>query len=57
MVLWDLKSKKADYRYTYDEVGASFLLLLCLQDLLWRQKLESEAQIVIKDFDKKKYLS
>lgn len=21
VVLWDLKSKKADYRYTYDEVG------------------------------------
>lgn len=24
VVLWDLKSKKADYRYTYDEVGACF---------------------------------
>ncbi|MED6250049.1 Syntaxin-binding protein 5, partial [Ataeniobius toweri] len=23
VVLWDLKSKKADYRYTYDEVGKS----------------------------------
>ena len=22
VVLWDLKSKKADYRYTYDEVTA-----------------------------------
>lgn len=25
VVLWDLKSKKADYRYTYDEVGEHFL--------------------------------
>uniref|UniRef100_A0A0E9Q7T7 Lethal giant larvae homologue 2 domain-containing protein n=1 Tax=Anguilla anguilla TaxID=7936 RepID=A0A0E9Q7T7_ANGAN len=22
VVLWDLKSKKADYRYTYDEVSS-----------------------------------
>lgn len=25
VALWDLKSKKADYRYTYDEVGEHFL--------------------------------
>ena len=28
VVLWDLKSKKADYRYTYDEVITSFLSFL-----------------------------
>lgn len=27
VVLWDLKSKKADYRYTYDEVITLVLLL------------------------------
>lgn len=27
VVLWDLKSKKADYRYTYDEVITLFFLI------------------------------
>jgi hypothetical protein len=27
VVLWDLKSKKADYRYTYDEVTKIFMLI------------------------------
>lgn len=32
-MLWDLKSKKADYRYTYDEVRKSLPFPLLLKQL------------------------
>lgn len=33
MVLWDLKSKKADYRYTHDEVRHSASISFLLEQL------------------------
>lgn len=39
VVLWDLKSKKADYRYTYDEVGKSPRIIYFLSVILVPSKM------------------